>query len=157
MKLVFFFYFLNIVYPPHGLSSRIVGGKDAKDGDAPYQCSLQSNKRHFCGCSVISKEWIVTASHCIVGQSASNLEVLVGTIDLKSGGTYYKVEKLIAHEDYNTPAFANDIALVRVQDAIQFSEKVQPIELLRDEVPDGAELTLTGWGRLNVSVAFICV
>lgn len=145
------------MYPPQAESSRIVGGKDAKEGDAKYQCSLQVNKRHFCGCSVISNEWIITASHCIAGQSTSNLEVLVGTIDLNNGGTYYKADKLIAHEGYNRPQYANDIALVRVKDTIQFSDKVQPIELLKEEVADGAELKLTGWGRLQVSYFLIAI
>lgn len=139
------------MYPPESISPRIVGGQDAVEGDAPYQCSLQLYKRHFCGCSVISKEWIITASHCVVGQSPQSLEVFVGSIDLKNGGVYYQVEKLIAHEKYNRPPFANDIALIRVQSTIQFNENVQPIELLREEVADGAELQLTGWGRLSVS------
>lgn len=53
------------VYPPVG--PRIVGGIDAKPGDAPFQCSLQINGNHFCGCAILSKNWIVTASHCIEG------------------------------------------------------------------------------------------
>lgn len=61
------------VYPPQGISSRIVGGKDAEDGSAPFQCSLQSSKRHFCGCSIISKDWIVTASHCVFGYFKKNI------------------------------------------------------------------------------------
>lgn len=137
--------------------SRIFGGENAKEGNAKYQCSLQENKEHFCGCSVISEELIITAGHCIAGKSTSNLEILVGTIDLKNGGTYYKADKLIAHEGYNRPQYANDIALVRVKDTIQFSDKVQPIELLKEEVADGAELKLTGWGRLQVSYFLIAI
>lgn len=168
------------MYPPQGILSRIVGGEDAEDGAAPFQCSMQSYKRHFCGCSVISEQWIATASHCVVGydinssfilsnthlqlflqivvfhqsdrQSTKHVEILVGTNDLKNGGTYYKVEKFIAHNEYNRPQFANDIAVIKLQNTIQFNEKVKPIELMRDEVPDGAELELTGWGRLSVSL-----
>lgn len=144
------------MYPPQGVSSRIVGGRDAEDGAVPYQCSLQTNKRHFCGCSVISKKWIVTASHCVDGQPIQYLEVFVGTNDLKNGGSYYKVQKFIMHEGYNQPMFANDIALIRLRDELQFNEKVQPIELGSDEVPDGVDLQLTGWGRVQVSSQFHC-
>lgn len=46
---------------------RIVGGTDAAEGGAPYQCSMQRGKAsdHFCGCAILSEKWIVTAAHCI--------------------------------------------------------------------------------------------
>lgn len=52
--------------PP--LSGRIVGGTDAADGQAPYQCSIQRQGRigrNICGCAIISNKWILTAAHCI--------------------------------------------------------------------------------------------
>lgn len=145
-----FFVDLNLVYPPQELSSRIVGGKDADDGQAPFQCSLQLLGQHVCGCAVISKEFVITAGHCAIGVPIL-LRILVGTNDLKSGGQRYGVEKFIRHESYNTPKFANDIAVFRVKGSIEFNEKVQPIELLKDEVPDDAPLMLTGWGAMRVS------
>lgn len=45
-------------------ASRIIGGEIAEDGVAPFQCSLQVDKEHHCGCSVISHKFIVTAAHC---------------------------------------------------------------------------------------------
>lgn len=81
-----------------------------------------------------------------------NLEVYVGSNDVKKGGTYYKVEKFFTHEKYNQPNFANDIAVIRVQGSITFNDKVQPIVYSSEEVPDGAALQLTGWGRLRVSL-----
>lgn len=49
------------------ISSRIVGGNDADDGEVPYQCYLQKNSRHYCGCAIVSSKWIITAAHCILG------------------------------------------------------------------------------------------
>lgn len=45
-----------IVFPPDVASTRIVGGEKSKDGDAPYQCSIQDwmMESHYCGCSIIS-------------------------------------------------------------------------------------------------------
>lgn len=88
---------------PAGVSSLIVGGKDAPDGLAPYQCSLQgksgSGRYHICGCVIISAKWILTAAHC-VESAPSNYVVLVGTNDLNSGGFVYEAERIIKHEDY---------------------------------------------------------
>lgn len=60
------------------ISPRIVGGKDAKDDEAPYQCSLQNKSKHFCGCAIFdpnsdrdrssrNSRWIISAAHCLLG------------------------------------------------------------------------------------------
>lgn len=95
---------------------------------------------------------MLTASHCIMGKFVGDMEILVGTNDLTKGGQYYKVEKLIPHEHYNNPEFAYDIAVVQLKDKIKYGPKVKAIELGTGEVPDGAKVTLTGWGRLSVSL-----
>lgn len=66
------------------------------------------------------------------------------------GGKYYKVAKLTAHEHYDNPIFAYDIAVIKLQDKLEFDEKVQPIVLNKEKVQDGAQVQLTGWGKLNV-------
>ena len=42
----------------------IIGGEEAAVGAYPYQCSLQVQGQHICGCSVISNKWIISAAHC---------------------------------------------------------------------------------------------
>jgi len=139
---------MNLVgFPP--LSDRIVGGVNATDGQAPYQCSLQQNGRHFCGCAIIEEQWILSAAHCLV-IGINGVQILVGTNDLKSGGVRYTPKKYIIHENYGKPNFANDIGLIQV-DKIEFNEKVQPIKYSSKFVEGGTELFATGWGRVSTS------
>lgn len=87
-------------------------------------------------------------------RNVSNVRVLVGTNDLKSGGTTYKALKSIIHKNYNRPIrLAKDIALIQVE-TIQFNDKVQPIKYSSNSVKAGANVQTTGWGRLGVSISF---
>ena len=76
---------------------KIVGGQEAKDAAAPYQVSLQIRKSHICGGAIIHEQFIVTAAHCLAGQKAANLKVLVGTNEVNNGGEYYDSDLLLTH------------------------------------------------------------
>lgn len=107
---------------------------------------------HFCGCAILSSEWIITAAHCATAVPPHDIQVLVGTNDLESGGARYSVEKLITHESYNTPYYAYDIAVIKVKNSIEFNDRVQPIELSEAEIQDKSVVQLTGWGLLGVII-----
>lgn len=52
---------------------------------------------------------------------------MVGTNNLKKGGTYYRASKIFMHEEYNSPLHSNDIALIRVDGKISFNDRVKQI------------------------------
>lgn len=52
------------------LGNRIIDGSPAQVGQIPWQIALFINLGTgtvFCGGSIISEEWILTAAHCALG------------------------------------------------------------------------------------------
>merc|ERR1719360_416033 len=61
--------------------NKIVGGVAAKTGDWGWQVGFKAFGSLICGGSVINRNWVVTAAHCIVyGDIASYYSVDVGSL-----------------------------------------------------------------------------
>ncbi|NP_001298167.1 serine protease SP24D-like precursor [Stomoxys calcitrans] len=132
---------------------RIVGGLTAFKGSFPYQVSVQLNGGHICGGSIISKDYVLTAAHCVYeGQSdelvpISQLYIRAGSIFSNFGGQRRGVSEIKAHPSYNYPI--DDIALLKLAQPLKLNKEVAAIDLATEEPTSGSELTISGWGRLS--------
>lgn len=66
--------------------------------------SVFITQKHTCGGILLSKDWVITASHCFVGMedSATDVSVIIGANEVK---TYDKDRQIISdlviiHENY---------------------------------------------------------
>ncbi|KAJ6225201.1 hypothetical protein RDWZM_003746 [Blomia tropicalis] len=127
--------------------SKVVGGNTASEGQFPYQISLRNRKnQHFCGGSIINEQWILTAAHCVDGETASSMMVVVGTNHLDHNGTQYDIAKVISHPSYNPLFTINDIALIQTNDTIQFNDRIDIVNLTDTYPQRGSTAILSGWG-----------
>ncbi|KAI8326512.1 trypsin-like serine protease [Martensiomyces pterosporus] len=130
----------------HHLAPRIMGGSTASKGAYPFIVYLHNNAEHtFCGGSILSSQWVVTAAHCIKTAKISDIDVYVGqyNYNLDTSKATGLVEMHV-HPQYNDASMVNDIALLRLSKPI--SSNASPIEIDTGSVGDGITVTALGWG-----------
>ncbi|NXY06100.1 CTR2 protein, partial [Pteruthius melanotis] len=136
--------------------NRIVNGEPAVPGSWPWQVSLQRNNGfHFCGGSLISENWVVTAAHCSVRKTDT---VVVGAYDQDAPGPdqqELKIEKVFKNPKFNMLTIHDDITLIKLATPAQLSDRVSPVCLPKatDEFPGGMTCVTTGWGLTESSAS----
>ncbi|XP_023129652.3 chymotrypsin-like elastase family member 2A [Amphiprion ocellaris] len=139
-------------FPP--LASRVVGGADARPHSWPWQISLQYNNRgewkHDCGGTLISNQWVLTAAHCI--SSGREYRVVLGKQNLReteNGEVFMGTADIIVHEKWDALLFRNDIALIKLQSPVVFSDTVMTACLPTNGaiLPNNEACYVTGWGH----------
>ncbi|XP_062699408.1 trypsin 5G1-like [Aedes albopictus] len=126
---------------------RVVGGYEVNVTDVPFQVSLQNSYGHFCGGSLVSERWVLTAGHCASSRDRG-LQVRTGSNWHASGGRVYKVKTVHQHPQYNPVTVDYDFSLLELEQAVTFTEGTQSVQLAKQDEPvqDGACLQVSGWG-----------
>ena len=133
----------------------IVGGEEVDpacpDCKYPFMVSLQSNTwgGHFCGGSLVREDWVVTAAHCVEGETSTGLQVKIGlhNVNGTSGSETRYVDQIIIHPNYNSWTLNNDYALLHLTQPSSF----EPIQLVTDEShhEEPVMSTVMGWGATS--------
>uniref|UniRef100_A0A1D5QN43 Serine protease 22 n=1 Tax=Macaca mulatta TaxID=9544 RepID=A0A1D5QN43_MACMU len=140
--------------------NRVVGGEDSTDNEWPWVVSIQKNGTHQCAGSLLTSCWVITAAHCFKDNlnKPSLFSVLLGAWQLGNPGSRSQkvgVAWVQPHPMYSWKEGARaDIALVRLEHSIQFSERVLPICLPDASIhlPPNTHCWISGWGSIRDGV-----
>ena len=138
---------------------KIVGGTNADIEDFPWQVFFSFGD-YMCGGTIIADRWILTAAHCTQDDegrpiSTSEMAILVGTsYRTGSGGKWYTVKDYIVHENYDNEQLTNDIAVLELNEDIDYPNAEAISLIAANDVRNGATdpgvmATITGWGYTN--------
>lgn len=140
------------------ITPRIIGGTDADPEAYPWMTQVISVDANgfddaFCGGILINNEWVLTAAHCVAGETSY---VVIDRSDrsIENQGLQVAVSERIVHPDYDPFTSANDLALMRLLEKVPanvvsaFPLLATPTDFDQNAQP-GTLLTALGWGLID--------
>lgn len=142
------------------IQPQVVGGEPVPDGKYRFVASLQdvtqgstAYRRHYCGGTLIDRDSVLTAAHCVEGKTASRLRIIVGRARLDSSkGQTRRVKRIFRHPNYTPYAddFRYDAAVLKLESR---TKNIRPIHIPKTSVnaPEepGRILRIAGWGKTS--------
>ena len=145
------------------INARIVGGEVAATHSLGWSVSLRvSQSRHFCGGTILSPRFILTAAHCLEDLTSSygRITVAVGTDQLYDNvGQRLSVSRIYLHPRWNTRTKENDIALIKLTRKIDVRNRnsarlcLPPMGEVNANTfpPNQSSMVAIGWGTTQSS------
>ncbi|KAK9738389.1 Trypsin [Popillia japonica] len=136
---------LSVDLSLYNRQSRIVGGADSIPNEFPYQAALfleLETGTGFCGGSVISERYVLTAAHCV--WEVASIEVVLGANNIyneEDTQIRMKSTEFIMNAAYNKSIPRYDIGLIKLSDLPSFSKA--------DDRFENHYANFTGWGKLD--------
>lgn len=141
--------------PKDDISTLIVGGNDAEEGQFPYQVSLRNKvkNRHYCGGSILNSRFLLTSAYCVIEYHVrpEKIYAVVGAVRSVEGGVVLSINKITPHRYFTRHRMRDDIALLRTAEEIVFTNLIQPIALPTQNLPEqDVAVRFSGWGLTKV-------
>lgn len=138
-------------------SSRIYKGNSSVRGQFPYFVFLdilKPNDGGFCGGSLLTNQFILTAAHCVI--NATKITIHLGAWESYNQFEYTRQtvfaysDNVIMHPNFDFMMAKYDVALIKLQASIQFTDYIQPIRLMNKCQPlENMDVTVIGNGQVS--------
>uniref|UniRef100_R4FI03 SP1-Abd-11 n=1 Tax=Abdopus aculeatus TaxID=515833 RepID=R4FI03_ABDAC len=135
----------------------IVSGSDAGQCEFPHMVYMRIKMRGsetFCGATLLSPKWILTAAHCLDGD-VIGIDAYLGTTNKKNASVIIPARQWIPHRDYVlTHTLLQDVAVVELTKPAPISRCISPLALPNKGDTYGSICTAVGWGQTGTNGIF---
>jgi len=142
----------NVVCGEPVRSGRIVNGQDAAAAAYPWTVGIQFIDKLYCGGSLITNMFVLTAAHCMKGINHSRIRIVLGDHDRRRKSQVQvtrTIERVFIHAQFVKKTFNNDIALIKLSQPVKFSSHIRPVCLpVNNRSYNNQNTTVVGWGKL---------
>src|ERR671911_2980009 len=137
-------------------SPMIVGGSAVPNGKYPFMAALLDTRRAgdafdelFCGGTLIDKDSVLTAAHCLVNAEPDKLQVVVGRTALdQNRGLLRSVTRRFIHPHYNGNGY--DAAVLKLSRPVKGIKPIKLATAKQDNLEKpGHILRAAGWGVMK--------
>ncbi|XP_016405095.1 complement factor I-like [Sinocyclocheilus rhinocerous] len=136
---------------------RLVGGEEALPTQIQWQVAIQDEGTIHCGGAYLGGCWVLTAAHCVRPKPKSfRIKFSLWMKHRKQSTTdSIPVKNIIIHHEYNPQTYANDIALVQLEELNLSDKCMQDNPAVRavcvpwstQQFQPNDTCTISGWGR----------
>ncbi|AVH55780.1 MULTISPECIES: S1 family peptidase [Streptomyces] len=129
----------------------IVGGTTTTTTAYPFMMQLTDAwQNQFCGGTLVSPTKVVTAAHCMVGETTSSVRVVGGRTYLNgTNGAVRQVSKIWIHPGYTGTTNGDDVAVLTLSSSMPYTTASYVSSSDTGVYATGATARILGWGTTS--------
>ncbi|MCX4420392.1 S1 family peptidase [Streptomyces mirabilis] len=131
----------------------IVGGTTTTTTAYPFMMQItDASQNQFCGGTLVAANKVVTAAHCMVGETTSSVRVIGGRTYLNgTNGTVSKVSKIWINPAYTDATNGDDVAVLTLSTSMAYTPASYVASTDTGVYATGATARIIGWGTTSES------
>ncbi|MFD9093670.1 S1 family peptidase [Streptomyces collinus] len=129
----------------------IVGGTTTTTTAYPFVMQItDASGSQFCGGTLVAARKVVTAAHCMVGETTSSVRVVGGRTNLNgTDGTVSKVGKIWVNPDYSDATDGDDVAVLTLSTSMPYKPAPYVTPSQTGLYASGTTARILGWGTTS--------
>ncbi|MFF7187769.1 S1 family peptidase [Streptomyces sp. NPDC008222] len=129
----------------------IVGGTTTTTTAYPFMMQItDASGDQFCGGTLVAAKKVVTAAHCMAGETTGSVRVVGGRTYLNgTNGTVSKVSKIWVDPDYTDADNGDDVAVLTLSSSMPYTTASYVSSSQTSVYAAGATARIVGWGTTS--------
>ncbi|MEV5785607.1 serine protease [Streptomyces sp. NPDC052287] len=129
----------------------IVGGTTTTTTAYPFMMQItDASQNQFCGGTLVAADKVVTAAHCMVGETTSSVRVVGGRTYLNgTNGTVSKVGRIWINPGYTDATNGDDVAVLTLSTSMSYTPASYVASTNTGVYAAGTTARIVGWGTTS--------